>query len=97
MSKAFNAAFHRIVQRPRPRPVGSRPISAIQSSGADDLQNLAVVLAMLGQEFSRGDEHGAGQAGVGMWAGLLYWQSAEPVGQRLRGSAEALFSPRGLG
>ena len=39
----------------------------------------------------------AGQAGVGVRAGLLHRQPAEAVGQRLGGPAEALFGPGRLG
>ena len=53
--------------------------------------------AVLGQELGGGHEHRAGQAGIGMRAGLLDRQPAEPVGQRLGGAAEALFGPGSLG
>jgi hypothetical protein len=35
----------------------------------DDLQGLPVLIAVLRQELRGGDEHGAGQAGVGVRAG----------------------------
>ena len=65
--------------------------------GGHDLQHLLALLVVLGQELGRGDEHRAGQAGVGVRAGLLHRESAEPVGQRLGHASEPLFGPAGLG
>ena len=53
--------------------------------------------AVLGQEFGGGEEHRAGQAGVGVRAALLDGQPAVAVGQGLGGAAEALFGPGGFG
>ena len=57
----------------------------------------AAVVVVLGQELGGGDEHRAGQAGVGVRAGLLDRQPAEPVGQGLGRAAETLLGPGGLG
>jgi len=50
--------------------------------GGDELHDLVVLFAVLGQELGGGDEHGTGQAGVGMRAGLLNRQTAEEVPDR---------------
>src|SRR5271166_7042235 len=63
----------------------------------DDLERDAVLGPVLGQELGRGDEERAGQAGVGVRAGLDQWQAAEAVGQCLCRAAQALFGPGGLG
>jgi hypothetical protein len=62
-----------------------------------DLQQLLVLLAMLGQELGGGDEHRAGQAGVGVRAALLDRQAAVAVGQRLGRPAEPLLGPGRFG
>ena len=74
-----------------------QPVLAAGLGGGDELQDLLAVVAVLGQELAGGEEHRAGQAGVGVRAGLLDRQAAEPVGQRLGGPAEALLGPGGLG
>ena len=63
----------------------------------DDLQGLLVLLPVLGQEFGGGDEHRAGQARVGVRAGLDEGQSAVAVGQRLGRAGQPLLGPGGLG
>src|SRR6266511_683925 len=62
-----------------------------------DLQQLLVLLAMLGQELGGGDEHRAGQAGVGVRAALLDRQAAVAVGERLGRPAEPLLGPGRFG
>ena len=74
-----------------------QPGLAAGLGGGDELDDLRAVGAVLGQELRGGDEHRAGQAGVGVRAGLLDRQPAEPVGQRLGRPAEALLGPGGLG
>ena len=51
---------------------------------------------VLGEEFRCRDEHRAGQAGVGVRAGLDHRELAVPVGQCLGGAATAVFCPGGL-
>ena len=55
------------------------------------------LLLVLRQELGRGHEHRAGQAGVGVRAGLLHREPAEPVRQCLGHAPEPLFDPAGLG
>ena len=57
-----------------------QPGLAAGLGGGDELDDLTAVGAVLGQELRGGDEHRAGQAGVGVRAGLLDRQPAEPVG-----------------
>lgn len=49
------------------------------------------------QELGGGLEVGAGQAGVGVWAVLLWRAAALSVGQGVGCSGEAVFDPLGVG
>src|SRR5271156_4586288 len=53
--------------------------------GGDELQGCLFLGMVLGEELGRGDEHRAGQAGVGVRAGFRQWQLAVPVRERLGG------------
>src|SRR5690349_13510827 len=57
--------------------LGQPGLPASLGSG-DELDDLAAMDVVLGQEFCGGDEHRAGQAGVGVWACLLDREPAEP-------------------
>lgn len=49
---------------------------------------------MLRQEIDGGQDAVVGQAGVRVWAGLLQWQAAVAVRERLLGTREVLQRPR---
>ncbi len=74
-----------------------QPLLAAGFGGGNDLHDLGPVFAVLREEVGRGDEHGTGQAGVGVRAGFLDRETAVAVGKCLGGPAEALFGPGGLG
>jgi len=48
-----------------------QPLMASGLGCGDDLEDLSAVLVVLGQEIGRGEEHWAGQAGVGVRAAFL--------------------------
>ncbi|WP_199819170.1 hypothetical protein [Streptomyces sp. FxanaA7] len=62
----------------------------------DQRQGAGVLFPEFGQELGPGDEDRAGQAGIGVWAGLLNGQPAEAVGEGLGGDAVAGLGPLGL-
>ena len=62
----------------------------------DQGQGAAALFAQFGQELGSGEEDRAGQAGVGVRAGLLQRQPAVAVGQGLGGDAVAGLGPLGL-
>ncbi|MBF6427459.1 hypothetical protein IU440_22500 [Nocardia cyriacigeorgica] len=76
--------------------LGQAELAALLSA-FDDAAGEVELLAMLGQEFGRGDEDWAGQAGVGVWAALLQREPAVAVGQGLGCPGEVLFGPFGVG
>jgi DNA invertase Pin-like site-specific DNA recombinase len=58
----------------------------LAADGRDDVQDVAAVLAVLGEKLGDGDEHRAGQAGWCVRAGLLDGQPAVAVRQGLGGA-----------
>jgi len=71
-------------------------LAALASVGGQ-LAGAIELLAVNLEELAGGEEVVARQAGVGVRAGLLQRQPAEPVGERLFGAGEALLGPRGVG
>jgi len=68
-----------------------QPLPATGYGGGDDLHDLNPVFAVLREEIGRGDEHGTGQARVGVRAGFLHRETAVTVGQRLSRPAQTLL------
>jgi hypothetical protein len=75
----------------------SKPLLSACLGDRDQLQQLLTLVTMLGKELRGGEEHRAGQAGVGVRAALLHRQSAVAVRQGLGGAAEPLLGPGGVG
>src|ERR671930_99709 len=72
-----------------------QPLAAVGVGLRDQLLGPGELVAVCRQELGGGEEAVAGQAGVGVRAGLLQGQAAVAVGQRLLGAREVLQRPRG--
>src|ERR1022692_793919 len=64
--------------------------------GGDELQGGLALGVVVREELGGGEEHRAGQAGVGVRAGLDQRQLAVAVRERLGGAGQVLFCPGGV-
>src|ERR1022692_499378 len=64
--------------------------------GGDELQGGLPLGVVVREELGGGDEHRAGQAGVGVRAGLDQRELAVAVRERLGGAGQVLFCPGGV-
>ena len=70
---------------------------AVGFGGGDELFGFVVLAAVDVEEHWGGLEVGAGEAGVGVGAVLLWWASAVAVGEAGLDAGHVVFGPLGLG